>query len=120
MDNSGENNMLEKELIKSTLKLNVEYTSPSSPQYNGIVERGIASLHSKARSMLHKSRFNKTYQLRFWAECIKLVTYIDNRIVTAGNKICSYQSFYNLQPNKPPMWCPFGCPGIMKLQDKNS
>ena len=55
-DNAGENGKGLKE-VAQRYGVEMEFTSPYTPQFNGIVERRFPVLMGKAKSMLHAAKF---------------------------------------------------------------
>jgi len=72
-----------------------QFTYSSTPQQNGVAERKNRHLAETCRSMLHA----KNVQPRFWAECMKTVVYVINRLpqVRLGF-ISPYQKLWNVRP----------------------
>ena len=71
------------------LGINFEYTTPNTPQFNGVVERKFQSLYNKLRATLFESGL--TYELSnlLWDECASTVTTLDNICVGKGIKVSS-------------------------------
>ena len=115
MDNAGENQALQKVLEAGDLQVKVEYTSPDTPQQNGVAERGFASIQGAVRSMLFSTAFSRFYYYRFWAEAVSLATCLDNHKVRMGNSTSASTAFLGKNSPKLPFpLIPFGCPGIKK------
>jgi len=53
-----------------------EFSSPRTPQQNGVVERNNRNLQEMARTMIHENNLAK----HFWAEAVNTACYIQNRI----------------------------------------
>ena len=53
-----------------------EFSSPRTPQQNGVVERKNRSLQEMPRTLLHENNPAK----HFWAEAVKTACYVQNRI----------------------------------------
>jgi len=53
-----------------------EFSSPRTPQKNGVVERKNRSLQEIARTMIHENNLAK----HFWAEAVNTSCYVQNRI----------------------------------------
>lgn len=53
MDNAAENVSLKSNLEKEGLPVEVEFTSPNTPEQNGQVERSFATLWERVRAMLN-------------------------------------------------------------------
>ena len=77
-DNAGENLKLEEASKKEGLGVVFEYTAPNTPQQNGKVERGFATLYGRARSMLNCAKLNKEFRRGLWAECARTACDLDN------------------------------------------
>jgi hypothetical protein len=60
LDNSGENRKLQHKLKTSGFgHIVYEYTSPRTPEQNGKVERGFATVLGRARSMMNSAGLDK-------------------------------------------------------------
>ena len=57
MDNAGENIKFQKILRNNDLDIEVEFTPVDGPEYNGVVERGFATLYVRVRASLNGSGF---------------------------------------------------------------
>ena len=53
-----------------------EFSSPRTPQQNGVVERKNRTLQETARTMIHENNLAK----HFWAEAVNTTCYVQNRI----------------------------------------
>ena len=51
-----------------------EFSSPRTPQQNGVVERKNRSLHEMARTMLHENNMANF----FWAEAVNTACYVQD------------------------------------------
>jgi len=73
-----------------------EFSSPRTPQQNGVVERKNRSLQEMARTMLHENNLAK----HFWAEAVNTACYVQNRIYIRPllNKT-AYELFKGRKPN---------------------
>ncbi|WJX34371.1 hypothetical protein P8452_22493 [Trifolium repens] len=73
-----------------------EFSSPRTPQQNGVVERKNRSLQEMARTMMHENNLAKF----FWAEAVNTACYIQNRnyIRPILNKT-TYELFKGRKPN---------------------
>ena len=59
LDNSGENRSLQKECEKQNLGIIFEFTAPSTPQQNSVVEGKIPALMGRSRAMMIKAGFSQ-------------------------------------------------------------
>ena len=77
-DNAGENISLEKECEKYHLGIKFEYTSRSTPQHNGVVERKYQTLYNRLRATMNEDGFEDKMRYDLWAECALCVTILEN------------------------------------------
>ena len=54
-DNAGKNKTLEENCTKKFEEINFEFVSPSTPQKNGVIERGFTTLYSCMIMMVVKA-----------------------------------------------------------------
>ena len=114
LDNEVENWDLENKCLHHLLGINFEYTTPNTPQFNGVVERKFQSLYNKLRATLFESGL--TYELSnlLWAECASTVTTLDNICVEKRNKKSPHELFYKEKPKIENNLRIFGEIGIVK------
>ncbi|MCP4746673.1 MAG: transposase family protein, partial [Desulfobacteraceae bacterium] len=67
LDNSGENNALEKLCKQEGLGIKFKYTAPGTPQQNGQVERKFQTLYGRLRLSLLGSGVKGAFKKRLWA-----------------------------------------------------
>ena len=77
-DNAGENSLLEQNCLSEGLGIEFKYTPPDSPQYNGRLERKIATLFSRLRASMNGAGLPKAFRHKLWAECGNFVTHLEN------------------------------------------
>ena len=83
-DNAGEHGSeLRKLCIKNNIKL--EYTSPHTPQQNGVVERAFATDTRRLHAMMIQSRLNKAICNKLWPMGIKMLERITNMSPNSQN-----------------------------------
>ena len=58
-DNAGENWALEDECIEKDLGIIFEYTTPGTPQQNGVVERAFVTMLGKTRAIMISAVFDE-------------------------------------------------------------
>lgn len=91
------------------------YTSPYTPQQNGIVERRNRTVVEMARSCLKEMNL----PMKMWAEAVRHSVYILNKVPTrALTKLTSYEAWYARKPNLSLIRV-FGCLAYMKLPGKS-
>ena len=114
LDNAGENWDLENKCLHHLLGINFEYTTPNTPQFNGVVERKFQSIYNKLRATLFESGL--TYELSnlLWDECASTVTTLDNICVGKRNKKSPHELFYKEKPKIANNLRIFGEIGIVK------
>ncbi|KAK2383145.1 putative mitochondrial protein [Trifolium repens] len=79
----------------STEEIKHEYSSPITPQQNGIVERKNRTIQESARFMLHA----KNIPYHFWAEAMNTACYVHNRVtLRKGTTSTLYELWKNRKP----------------------
>jgi len=56
--------------------MELSFSSPRSPQQNGVVERKNRTLQEMARTMIHENNLAN----HFWVEAVNAACYVQNRI----------------------------------------
>jgi len=73
-----------------------EFSSPRTPQKNGVVERKNRTLQEMARTMIHENNLAK----HFWAEAVNTTCYVQNRIyIRPILEKTTYELFKGRRPN---------------------
>ena len=73
-----------------------EFSSPRTPQQNGVVERMNRSLQEMARTMIHENDLAK----HFWAKAVNTTCYVQNRIyIRPMLKKITYELFKGRRPD---------------------
>ena len=73
--------------VAKAKKIKMEYTSPYTPQLNGVVEHKIAVLKLKAQAMLMLSPFNQSVKAKMWAEAAKCAKLLESLTETRTHPI---------------------------------
>ena len=98
-DNAGENESFQQEAQKRGLGLIFEYTSPGTPQHNGVVERAFQTLYGRIRAMLRASGMTEKLKQTLWAECASTCTKLDNLTPSRNDENkCCHEAFYGNIP----------------------
>ena len=85
-DNSGENRTFQEDVKRFiTYQIKFEFTAPNTPQQNGMIERKFATLYGKIRAIMNTARLPQTLKYALWAHGAKLITQLENIIMTADN-----------------------------------
>ncbi len=118
-DNAGENNKL-KDLVDgdSDTHINFEFTSPYTPQQNGVVERRFQTLYGKVRAMLNCARLTKHLRSGLWAQSADTATKMECLLVEKEGEISPYEKFYGKRPAFAKHLRIFGEMGIVSDQKK--
>ena len=103
-DNAGENKVLERESDKNELGIIFEYTSPGTPQQNGVVERAFVTVMGRARAMMNQAGFVEKLQFSlFLISCCQgifnsswLSWYLVLKIACLHVSFTAYGNFYKL------------------------
>ena len=116
-DNAGKNKTLKNAFLKSKIKsIKFKYTSPRTPQQNGVVERSFSFLYNRMREMLNQDGFEKQYRIKFWEECANTSTFLDNIVVR--NDKSNFELFINKYPNHLFYLHSFGEISVIKIYTK--
>ena len=118
MDNAGENNALAKALNNSPYDIKVEFTSPNTPQQNGMVERAFATLYGKLRATYLKTNMNENLKNKLKGEAVRTITIADNLTYRGRNGFCPYEKFYRKKPLDIKYLRRFGEIGILANRKK--
>jgi len=74
----------------------LEFSSPRTPQQNGVVERKNRTLQEMTRTMNHENNLAK----HFWAEAVNTTCYVQNRIyIRPILEKTTYELFKGRRPN---------------------
>ena len=93
VDNAGENSILQRYCIRDKMVIKFEYTSRSTPQHNGVVERKYQTLYNRLRATLNESTLDIKNKGKLWGECAFCVTNLENICVDEPNKKSPYDIF---------------------------
>jgi hypothetical protein len=95
-DNAGEHITLEAAVkADNDLHINFEFSAPHSPQNNGKIERKIATLWGKVRSMLNDAKLPTWLRQKLWAQCAQHATRLENVIPITGYSKTPHQVLNN-------------------------
>jgi hypothetical protein len=97
MDNAAENVSLKSNLENKGLPVEVEFTSPNSPEQNGQVGRSFATLWGRVRAMMNNSGVEKDFRNKLWVECASTATKLSNLIVRTKEG-SPYELFHGKKP----------------------
>jgi hypothetical protein len=118
MDNSGENISLKNKLEKLGIEVQVEFTSPNTPEQNGQIERSFATLWGWVRAMLNDSGVDEEMRSELWAECASTATKLCN-IVSRLSEKSSRELFYGKESRHSKNLRIFGETGIKMSRTTN-
>lgn len=91
-----------------------QYTSPSTPQLNGVSERKNRTFIEMVRCMLNQANLPKN----MWGEAVTTATYIQNRLITSSINKIPYELWYDKRPQLKSL-AAFGSECFVKILDKN-
>jgi transposase InsO family protein len=92
-DNAGEN-ISHLQRIAIEYKINIEFTSPHTPEYNGVVERRIASIKQKGHAMMLAANMSEKARELLWAEAVKTANTLSNITMNRAIKQTPYEFFF--------------------------
>ena len=70
------------------------YTGRATPQYNGMVERGFATITARVRAMMKEAGLDEKMKTKLWAECVRTATILDGFLVDSSKNKSKYELFY--------------------------
>ena len=112
LDNAGEFKAFEDELL-SQHGTKIEWTTPYTPEQNGVSERLNRTLVSLARAMLIDARL--PYKL--WGEAVKAACYTRNRTPIGPEGLTPEEAFTGKRPSIMHLK-PWGCVAFHRVPDK--
>ena len=80
-------------------KIKFEFTSPKTPQQNGVVERALATLKGRARSMLIFTGMQGAKRIQLWCEAAGTATMFTNILVKNNHDKCAHEKVYDQLPS---------------------
>ncbi len=105
-DNAGEHTAIP-QLCKQ-LGIQLEYTSPYTPQFNGSVEREITSIREGGMAQLFAANLTQELQKKLWAESFLCRMTTKNILVTAPTNKSPDELFTGTKPTLYPHLIEFG------------
>ena len=116
-DNAGEHQE-SLQLVCEEFGIQLEYTAPSTPQQNGLVERQFVTDLSRANSMMEAADFTQSLRNLLRGEAIMTASILDNLACKTNNQ-SAFELFYNRQSLLAPKhFQPFGRLGYITIRDK--
>ena len=112
-DNASENKSFQQEIMHDKPKIKFEFTSPKTPQQNGVVERAFATLKGRARSMLNFAGMQGAKRIQLWCEAAGTATKITNILVKNNHDKCAHEKVYDQLPSYAHKLRVFGEIGII-------
>ena len=97
-DNAGENKNLEENCAKHIKEINFEFTSPGTPQKNGVVKQGFATIYSQMRVMVAPAGLHENINTGLWPKYVATTTIAENIMVNPHEEKCAHEKFYGKIP----------------------
>ena len=116
-DNAGENLKTQELFDSKGSMIMFEYTARETPQQNGVVERGIATLWGKVRAMLNGAKVTATYRNGSWCDAVSCATKLDVLLVDKEGEKCPFEKFYGEMPKYAGYLKTFGEIGIVTISN---
>ena len=83
-----------RESDKNELGIILEYTTPGTPQQNGVVERAFVTVMGRARAMMNHARVTMAKRQWLWCEASQTATMLDNSLVQESAKSSPFTHFF--------------------------
>ena len=93
-DNAGENKTLEDNCANFFEEIKFEYTSPVTPQQNGMVKP-----YSRMCALMMHTELHKNLKTGIWPECAATATKLKNIMVNPYKEKCAHEKFYGKIPD---------------------
>jgi hypothetical protein len=114
-DNAGENTKQLKEVCAKK-GVTMEFTSPHTPQQNGVVERKFVTTRDMAYAVMLDARLTQGAQNKLWAEAVSTCTETGNVVVTSGSDVSADEKWYGKAPTVYETLQPWGRIGYVTKQ----
>ena len=76
-DGAGENTRHLQDIAREN-GIQMEFTSPYTPQMNGVVERRIAVLKTRSQAMLNQADLSLGLRNKLWSEAVRCANVLEN------------------------------------------
>ena len=80
-DKAGENNTLKENCAKNSDEIKLEFTSPGTPQKNGMAEQGFSTLYYRMSMMMSHMGIHENLKTDIWTNCMAIATKLENTTV---------------------------------------
>lgn len=91
-----------------------QYTSPYTPQLNGVAERKNRTLIEMVRCMLNQANLPR----KFWDEAVTTANYLQNRLITSSTNRTPYELWHGKRPQMKSLAL-FGSECFVKVLNQN-
>ena len=86
----------------------MEYTTPNTPQLNGIVESRLSVIKKGKLEIILDAKLNDTAQKMMWTEAVHTYERVQNNIANTGSNKSPFEIFYMDKPNIIDSFSEFG------------
>ena len=93
-DNAGKNKTLEENCAENFDEIKSEFTSPGTPQQNGVVERGFATIYSRMRLMVEYAVIHENLKTGLCPKCAATATKLENIMINPHKERFTHEKFY--------------------------
>ena len=116
-DNAGEN-IKQLKNVANKYGIEMEYTAPNTPQFNGIVERRFAVLTEKAKAMMTAAKLTSGARKLLWAEAVNTANYVYNIMIPAKRDKSPYLLMWGKESPRFRRLVEFGRIGYVAVRTK--
>ena len=85
-----------KESDKNELGIIFEYTTPGTPQQNGVVERAFVTVMGRVKAMMNHAGFTMVKRQQLWCEAAQTATMLDNILVQESAKSPPFTQYFGV------------------------
>lgn len=114
-DNGGEYCTKELDDFYRAEGIRAEYSTPYSPQQNGVAERRNRYIQEMALCMLLDAKLPK----RFWGEAVTTAVFLQNRLSSRSIECTPFEKWFNRKPNLNILKV-FGCEALVRTRGAKS
>jgi hypothetical protein len=112
-DNAGEHMSELRKICKGEYGIQLKYTAPHTPQYNGVVERMFSRDAKRALAMMIPGAWTKEMQAKLWAKATKTAALLGNVLPNTHSTVPPNEQFYGEKSNIYPRLIQFGRVGYV-------
>ena len=96
----------------------MEFASPDTPQFNGVVERRFATLKLRSQAMLNNAQLTKGAKEKLWAEAVNCANDLENIVLNRSRDMTPYELFTGRKSKLYDNLIEFGRVGFVTIREE--